>query len=75
MNISLDNGITWQEAPNGVRIMVEDLIDPIDEGDDYLVINATNEGLLMDVLQKDGESKGILGTSSETYQEIVDRLC
>lgn len=68
--VSLDGGETFDAADN-VRVMVED----IDVDDDVvnLLINVSPEGVVLDVLTTD-EGEEVTGTSSETMQEIVERL-
>lgn len=78
MKVSLDGGVTWQES-DGVRVMFEGLLDPrftdsvelMKEVTVDLQLNVTTEGLICDVLSGLGE----VATSSETAQEIVERLC
>jgi hypothetical protein len=66
---SLDGGKTWQTPPESeVRLSYGD-VTRFKKGE--LLINATDEGLIMDVLDGKGES---VGTSSEMASEIVSRL-
>lgn len=75
MQVSLDGGLTWQEANEGVRVIYDDLsVTYFSEGevDTQLLVNCTHEGLILDAIEtKKGE---VAGTSSEMAQEIVDRL-
>lgn len=72
MKVSLDGGLTWQESDE-VRVSYDvdipngNMSCPI-EGE--LLVNCTHEGLIMDVNWFDANG----ATSSETAQEIVDRL-
>jgi len=73
MKISLDSGLTWIDAPEGVRVSYDvdipngDVEEPI-EGE--LLINCTHEGVISDVIWFDA----VGATEGETAQEIVDRL-
>ena len=66
--VSLDEGKTWQPAEQGVRITYQDL--ELDENDGRVLLNCTHEGLVVDIMDEDE----VLGTSSETYAEIAQRL-
>jgi hypothetical protein len=75
MKVSLDNGRTYKEIDN-VRIIYDDLLNPY-EGDCFLHVNATGEGLIMDVWNEEDRHAMVsesVATSSETAQEIVERL-
>ena len=44
MKVSLDGGLTWNEAPEGVRVDVQE-----DENEGVsLILNCTQEGLIID---------------------------
>lgn len=74
IKVSIDGGLTWQDAPQGVKIMYDGLLDPVEDFEDCsLLVNATDEGLIMDVWAEQREAEPI-GTSSEMAQEIVDRI-
>jgi len=72
MKVSLD-GQNYVDAPLGVRVIFGGL----DVGDDcrggHLMVNLTSEGVIMDACEANGSNASI-GTSSETAQEIADRL-
>ena len=74
MKVSIDGGTTYQEAPDGVRVIYDDV--DVWDGDRActieaeLHVNCTHEGLIQDVIYFDE----VGGTSSEMAQEIVDRL-
>jgi len=68
MKISLDGGETWAEAPNGVRILVENIAIRDDEGE--LHFNMTNEGVVTDVWV-DGDN---IGTESVMFDEKAEHL-
>ena len=67
--VSLDGGVTYQEAINGVRVIYDDLhADGCDEAE--LHLNCTDEGVITDIVWY--EASG--ATQSEMAQEIVDRM-
>lgn len=74
MKISIDGGVTWQEAKEDVRIIYGDLLGVVDDKEQEVQLQLvhTQEGIIADVLTKDGEMTGI--TSSQTAQELVDEL-
>ncbi len=75
MKVSLDGGITFIEATNGVRIIYEE----VDIGDNELSrdlhINLTDEGVIMDVwVTRDIHLDTNIATSCQTTEEIVESL-
>lgn len=70
MQVSLDGGLTWQDAKQGVYVTYDNLLIPgeCDNGD--LTIRLTHEGVIMDVWTDESN----IGTSSEMADEIVQRL-
>lgn len=75
MRVSLDGGVTYVDAPEGVRVSYDDQMVPgEDETDGQLLVNLTYEGIIMDLwVTKDGEDHNI-GTSSEQTVDIMSRL-
>lgn len=70
---SQDDGKTWTECPQGLRVLVEDADMPGDNDTPAdLSFNFTEEGLISDVLN--GRKTEVLGTDSEMYGEVIDRL-
>jgi len=73
---SLDGGHSWQDFDQ-LRIYceIEHFPGEDEEGGGDLCFNFTQEGLIID-LWEDDERLGSVnpGTSSETYDEIVERL-
>lgn len=72
MQISLDGGETWIDAPEGVRVSY-DVIVMDEDGTDIeseLLVTCTDEGIISDVFSL----LDCIATESETAQEIVDRL-
>lgn len=75
LKFSIDGGVTFQEAPEGVRLIVEDVIVPGEDGCGELHLNATQEGLIIDVwATRDTPLDHNIGTSSEMYDDVIDRL-
>lgn len=75
--VSLDGGETYQNAPNGVRLIYKRMPIP-DDGYEAgeLHVNATHEGLILDVW---ATRKGLvldenIGTSSQMATDIVARM-
>ena len=72
VQVSLDGGGTFQDVNEGVRVFFGD-VELADGSPGELLLNVTEEGLIMDVYKKSGDCE-CAGTSSETAQEIVERL-
>ena len=72
MKVSLD-GQNYVDAPMGVRVIYGGL--GVGDGcrGGCLILNMTEEGVIADVYEADGSNESV-GTSSETAQEIADRL-
>jgi hypothetical protein len=77
MQISLDGGETYVDAPQGVRIVIDDVTvqnrsqsGPGEDSPVGLHINCTHEGVICDAWGGDSN----LGTSSEMYEDLVERL-
>ncbi len=76
MQVSLDGGATYQPAVDGVRIIYKGM--PIPDGyeDGELHVNATHEGLILDVW---ATREGLvlnenIGTSSQMATDIIARM-
>lgn len=67
MKISTDNGVNWINVD---QVRVLKAVDNPDGLDAEIAFNFTGEGLITDVWVDDV----CQGTSSETYQEVGDRL-
>lgn len=79
IQVSLDGGITWLEAPDGVRVIVPDLTILDEEEDEHgceLIVNLTLEGIVVDAVSDffDGNDPIVVGTRCETYDEIGNDL-
>lgn len=64
MKVSLDGGITYHDAKEGVRV-IYGLHDDLE-----LHVNLTREGVILDGWKKDEN----VGTSSATTYDLVERL-
>lgn len=71
IKVSLDGGITYQHAYNGVRIIYDDQIVDDDENQGELHVNATEEGLIFDVW---GTSGPVVDTNLGTASRALDIL-
>ena len=75
IKFSIDGGITYQDAPEGVRIIYQDVMIDGEDGTGEVHINATQEGLITDVWTgRDEPLDHNIGTGSETIDDIVSRL-
>jgi len=72
MRISLDGGVIYQEAPQGVLIIVD-----VESDNQYFAtpaevhFNFTNEGQIVDVINEAGQ---VIATTSEMFDEIAVRM-
>lgn len=81
MEVSLDGGITFQPAPEGVRIAYKKVMIDGEDGRGELVINATHEGLITDLwVHRDEPEVSLvdynhnIGTDCVMIDDIVSRL-
>lgn len=75
INFSIDGGVTFQEAPEGVRIIYDDVMVPGEDGKGELHLNLTHEGLITDVwATRDAPLDHNIATSSEMFDDMVSRL-
>lgn len=74
MKVSLDGGVTFVEAPQGVRVTYERLEIPGEDERGVLLVNCTDEGLILDVWVDRGDAEHNIATSSETVPEILERM-
>lgn len=75
ISISLDGGKNWVKCPEGVRVNIaeQDINGEDSKGD--LVFNFTHEGVITDIwAQNDLNYGSNVGTSSELYCDIIERL-
>lgn len=71
MKVSIDGGVSYQHAPQGVRIIYEGVGIPGENGSGELHITATPEGVITDVWTGTQESDQNVGTTSRTLDEMV----
>jgi hypothetical protein len=74
MFFSVDGGETFQPAPQGVRVTYEEVDVPGEDSLGQFHVNCTHEGLILDVWTNRNDQDHNIGTSSETVDEIVERL-
>lgn len=67
MLVSIDGGVTWVTPEENVRIRYEVLAPDAEQA--ILQVNATHEGLILDLIEGDGY---VRDTASMTAQEIAD---
>jgi hypothetical protein len=66
-----DDGETWVDCQNGIRVLIEGVCLPGEEEDGDLVFNFKNERVITDTWNVEGRN---LGTASQTYEETVNNL-
>jgi hypothetical protein len=74
MRYSVDGGVTYQDAPQGIRVLVDATTDlPFEpEAEVCLSLVLSREGLICDLFHKrDGDH---IGTSCEDFDDVVHRL-
>jgi hypothetical protein len=75
LQVSLDGGLTFIDAPQGVRVVHPKIEHPDIEGiTDQLIVNHTHEGIIMDVWENtepDVLTYENVGTSSQMLAEII----
>jgi hypothetical protein len=74
MIVSLDGGVTWREAPQGVRVTYNNIDVPGEDEQGLVCFNFTEEGQITDVWVDREDAEHNIGTSSEMIGEIVERL-
>ena len=75
IKVSLDGGVTFQDANEGVRIVYEGVDIPGEDGTGELHLNATHEGLVTDVwTTREEPLDHNIGTSAQLVEDIVGDL-
>jgi hypothetical protein len=75
MRVSLDGGVTYQDVPEGVRVIYDEGLMDEDENPVELHINCTKEGVVLDLWDSDREMDDeSTATTSLMASEIVERL-
>jgi hypothetical protein len=73
--VSLDGGTTYQDAPQGIRVIYEVEEVPGEDGEGEVHLNLTPEGIITDVwVSRESSLDHNIGTQSETVDELVTRL-
>lgn len=72
--VSLDGGLTFMPAPEGVRIVYEGVMIYGEDGRGEIHINATQEGLITDLWRTPDDPLDHIGTESVLIEDIVMRL-
>lgn len=75
ISVSLDNGVTWFNCPDGVRINIEKQWIDGEESRGDLVFNFTHEGLITDIwVLNEAEVEVNVATSSVMYSELISQM-
>ena len=75
MLVSVDGGVTFQPASQGVRIIYKDVFAPAEDEPGEFHINATPEGLIADLwVSREEHLDHNLATSSELLDDLVSRV-
>ena len=75
MKVSLDNGETWQDAPNGVRVIQEGVYVPVEGKHGEVHLNCTDEGVIVDVwVSKKSPLDHNAGTKAEMWDELANNV-
>jgi len=75
MKVSIDGGVTFVAAPQGVRIIYENMPVPGEDEPGELHFNATHEGLVTDVyVTRDEPLDHNIGTSSKLHEDTISDL-
>ena len=75
MLVSLDGGVTYSPAQEGVRIIYQDILIAGEDGKGEVHINATHEGLITDIwTTREDPLDHNIGTDSIMIEDIVSRL-
>lgn len=75
ISVSLDNGVTWLDCPDGLRVNLEkqNIDGEVTDGD--LVFNFTHEGLITDIwVLNEAEIEVNVATSSVLYSELISQM-
>lgn len=75
MKVSLDGGVTYVEAPEGVRVIHDGVMLDGEGGRGEIHFNHTHEGLITDVWTTTNEGEDYnIGTGAEDLDHIATRL-
>lgn len=75
MKVSLDGGVTFHEALEGVRIVLPGVQVPGEDDLGELHINVTEEGIVQDVwASREDQLDHNIGTRSQTHDEAIEAM-
>lgn len=74
LQVSLDGGATFSDAPMGVVVRQELEYVPGEDESGVLLLNMTHEGVIRDVWVKRGDAEHNIATSSQTYDELTEAM-
>ena len=74
LQVSLDGGRTFVDAPMGVVVHEELEFVPGEDEAGWLLLNMTHEGVIRDVWVKRGDAEHNIATSSQTYDEVAEEM-
>ncbi len=74
LQVSLDGGVTFQDAPEGVIVHRELEHVAGEDESGKLILNMTEEGLITDVWVTRGDADHNIGTSCSLYDDLVTDL-
>lgn len=75
IEISLDGGQTYDPAPEGFRVIYNDVMVNGEDEDGELQFNFTGEGMITDLwVSREGRLDHNIGTDSEMIEDIQGRL-
>lgn len=75
IKVSLDGGTTFLEAPEGVRVIYENVPIPGEDGSGELHLNFTHEGVISDLwTTRDEPLDHNIGTRSQELVDLVSAL-
>ena len=75
VRVSLDGGVTYSPAPQGVRLIYPKVFVPGEDEPGELHINCTQEGLVTDVwVSREEHLDHNIGTGAELLEDIVSNL-
>lgn len=73
MKVSLDGGVTYRDAPEGVRVIYEDVDVPgEDDPKGQLHVNLSDESIIMDVwCSRQSDLDTNLGTMCDSIDDLI----
>lgn len=76
IQVSLDGGMTFQDAPKGIRLIVKNMPSFHDdqEKNGELHVIATHNGFLLDLILNDSIGRSNLGTISVKAEYLAKRI-